>query len=94
MLDKQGVHVDWEDEPVVVENEPAGHNAQVGKVEPIEKEPAGHNVQDRDPASELEPTGQDVQFWIEPTGKAHVPSEGERIRETVGPYAPAEHFHV
>ena len=47
---------------MVVENEPAGHNAQVGKVEPIENEPAGHNVQDRDPARELEPTGQDVQF--------------------------------
>jgi hypothetical protein len=66
----------------------------VGKIEPIEYVPGGQGVQDRDPAREVDPIGQEVQFLIEPLGKFHVPSAADRVRDTVGPKAPAEQFQM
>jgi hypothetical protein len=56
-----------------------------GKIKPTEYVPGGQGVQDNDPAREVEPRGQDVQFRTEPFGMDHEPSIAVRIREKEEP---------
>ena len=64
----------------------------VGKIEPIEYVPGGQGVQDRDPAREVDPIGQEVQFID--VDDVQEPSDEERVREILGPYDPAGQYHI